>query len=390
MYLHHTSRWPNYLLLFNFLSLLVIGFLTQYSAAGGKIYPYLFHQAFVVLCIGLPTSFFIIKTNINFYYKWAYHIFILSVISLLAVHIAGKTAMGATRWISFMGLNFQPAEILKISLVLMLARYFNDLKKNDLEGSLFLLPPLLFIILPLFLILKQPSLGTFIIILLLTFSIYFAIGLKQKYFIILAVVLISSSPLIWKYGLYDYQKTRIMTFLSLLNNNGNSNNNGVNSSNNKIVISDTNYNIVQSKIAIGSGGLAGKGFLKGSQTQLKFLPEKHTDFALAVIAEEFGFFGVLLVILLYIGFCLQGILISLNAQDTFQKIIALGLSLLFFYHFLINVAMCSGLIPVVGMPLLTISYGGSIALASIISFSLLLKIDLENKEEAYLTNSSFR
>jgi rod shape determining protein RodA len=359
---YSTIRKLNYFLITAFFTILIFGFYVQYSAASGNLKPFLSHQLFLFTVIGIPVFLITVLVSKDFYFKYSYVFFIITVILLLFVFLTGKSAMGATRWIRFMGINLQPAEFLKTSVILMLARYFSKFTHEDLKNPFFLLLPILYLIFPLYLILKQPSLGTFILISTSVILIYFIIGVNIKYFLILFLLLLLSVPLVWKYGLYDYQKVRILTFLKPEESSR-----------------DANYNILQSKIAIGAGGLYGKGLISGDQTQLKFLPERHTDFVLAVIAEELGFIFVLLIILCYLILFLLGIYISIKTKDTFSKILSFSISILFFLHFFINLSMISGFVPIVGMPLSIMSYGGSTMIVNLINFGILLRINLNNK-----------
>lgn len=348
----------SYSLVIIFLVILCSGFYSQYSSGYGSMYPFLIHQVVIVCAIGIPVFIITIVIDKQLYFKYAYVFFAITVVLILLVFLTGKSSMGATRWIKFMGINMQPAEFLKISTIFMFARYFSKFTQEDLKNPFFLALPVLSLIFPLYLVLRQPSLGTFLLIVALTLSIYFIIGVSLKYFFVLFISLLISIPLVWHYGLYEYQKTRILTFIKPEESSR-----------------DANYNILQSKIAIGSGGLHGRGLISGAQTQLRFLPERHTDFVFAVVAEELGFAFVLFLIFLYLAFYLVGLYISISSQSMFDKILCFGISMLVFLQCMINLAMISGLAPVVGMPLPIMSYGGSTMIANILNLGILLKIN---------------
>jgi rod shape determining protein RodA len=261
--------------------------------------------------------------------------------------------MGAKRWLSLGGLNIQPSEFMKLAVILALARYFHQTYPEDIRRIPFLIPPALMIALPAVLILKEPNLGTTIILVTTSGLICFLAGVRWRYFIGLALIVLASLPVVW-HVLHDYQKRRVLTFL-----NPDSDPLGA------------GYNILQSMIAIGSGGFFGKGFLQGSQSQLDFLPEKHTDFIFTVLAEEFGFFGCLILLGLFAMLLASGMMVADRSRSTFGSLMAAGVVALIFLHILINCGMVMDLLPVVGVPLPLMSYGGSITVSTVLAIGLL-------------------
>ncbi len=345
-------------LLLCFLLLVLSGLSVQYSAAGGDVRPWALHQAIMII-IFLPLFFIIIIADRNVLFNYAYLLFIISISLLLLVKSIGVTRMGATRWIHVFGVVIQPSELVKIAIILQLSRYLTNYQTHQtLIGFL----SLVFIMaIPVLLTLLQPSLGSSIIMIIIIASLLFAAGLDKKYFIFAMITCLITGPLIWQ-SLHDYQKSRILIFLD--------------PSQDPL---GAGYNILQSEIAIGAGGMFGKGFLQGSQTQLRFLPEKHTDFAFAVFTEEHGFFKTLLFFSLYFYLIIKCLIIAKQSYDNFYRLVAVGISTFFSSHFFINIGMVTGLLPVVGIPLPFLSYGGSIMLAAILCFGLLLNIDINNK-----------
>lgn len=277
---------------------------------------------------------------------------------LLAVMIVGKTTMGATRWLSFGPMNLQPSEIAKPVIIITLARYFAEhghFGGLDLKE---LLIPLGFVIIPVVFILEQPDLGTAMMILFIGATMILFAGIKFRTFAALTGAVIAVAWIGWSF-LHDYQRQRIFTFL-----------------NPEADPRGSGYHIIQSKIAIGSGSLTGKGFMKGTQSQLAFLPERHTDFAFSVFAEEWGFVGTAVLIILYLLIIIWGIYIARRASDRFGMYLAVGITAMLFWHIIVNLGMVTGLLPVVGVPLPLFSYGGTSMLTSMIGVGLLLNISM--------------
>ena len=348
----------NYNLLFTIILIFFIGILALYSAGNGNLNPYASRQLIHFFAF-IPAIFIIALININFWFNTSYLLYFGSLASLILVEIIGYKSMGATRWLNLGFMRIQPAEIMQIGIILGLAKYFQTKDLLEIKKNKTLIIPILMILMPVVLILKQPSLGTALLIIIISSTILFCVGVQIWKFILCASLILVSSPVIWKYGIKDYQKQRIMTF--------------VNPSTDPL---KSGYNITQSKIAIGSGGLNGKGFLNGTQGQLEFLPEKHTDFIFTIIAEEFGFFGVFITIVLYM--VVFGILIYMviKNQNTFGRVIIIGVFTNLFFHFFINIGMITGILPVVGMPLPLLSYGGSITVSTLISIGFILNADI--------------
>ena len=331
----------------------LIGFAMMVSAAGGAFHPWAAQQvskfsiAFVLMVI-------IAIVPMRLLMDWAYPIYFICLLILIGVDITGHIGMGAKRWLSLGGLNLQPSEFMKLAVILVLARYFHQMHPEDIRRLPFLIPPLLLIAMPAILILRQPNLGTTTIMCTVGVILCFLAGVQWRYFVAIAAGGLSALPVVWHF-MHDYQKRRVLTFLN----------------------PDTDplgagYNILQSMIAIGSGGLFGKGYLKGSQSQLNFLPEKHTDFIFTMLAEEFGFLGCLILLALYAVLLSAGMMVALRSRSTFGAMVASGVVALIFMHILINCGMVMGMMPVVGVPLPLMSYGGSIMVSTVLATGLLL------------------
>ncbi|MFZ8864471.1 MAG: rod shape-determining protein RodA [Rickettsiales bacterium] len=356
------SRWKSidFKLLLAVLLLFIIGIITLYSANSGQMNPWATKQ-FLRFLIFFPIFLFIIFIDLKIIYKAVYLFYFIGLILLIYVIFSGHYAMGAKRWINLGFFKLQPSEFMKIALILALARYFHNLHIYKMQNIIFLIIPILMVITPVLLIMKQPDLGTSLILFALAIVIFFVAGVGIWKFIISALAVAISAPFLWA-NLKAYQKQRILTFLDPESDPLGS-----------------GYNIIQSKIAIGSGGLSGKGFLSGTQGQLNFLPERETDFIFTIIAEEYGFIGSIFVMLLYCYILVRFIKISLECNCLFSKYTVTGLCFFLFLHLFINIAMITGLIPVVGAPLPFISYGGTILIISLITTALALNIDYNKK-----------
>lgn len=350
---------PKKIFVFVFL-LALLGFFMMYSAAKGSIYPWAYKQIIVFL-FSIPLLLGICLLNIRFIYSNAYFVFFLTLLLLLVVLILGHKAMGATRWINFGFFTMQPSEVVKLSLIIALARFFHSIEQREINKPQQLLIAAAIVLLPFLLILKQPDLGTALTLIILAGSIFFVAGISKWIFIVIGSLSLISAPILW-YFMHDYQKQRIFTFLHPDNDPLGS-----------------GYNIKQSIIAIGSGGITGKGFLNGSQVQLNFLPEKQTDFVFTMFAEENGFIGSILLLLTYFTIMLLGIHVAINCKHQFGRIIAYGVSSLFFIHFFINIAMVMGLVPVVGSPLPMFSFGGTFMITNMAGFALIANVAMHNK-----------
>lgn len=339
-----------------------VGFAMLYSAAGGDIQPWASRQI-IRFGIGTCLMLTIALIDIRFWMRWAYLIYGIALALLVAVEFVGMTGMGATRWISLGFFNLQPSEIMKIALVLALARYFHGLSLDDTGRIIFLLPALALIGLPTMLVLKQPDLGTALLLAAGGSIVLFLAGVRLWKFALALGAALAALPIAWS-QLHEYQKGRIMTFM--------------NPEDDPL---GAGYHIMQSKIALGSGGVSGKGFLAGTQSHLNFLPEMRTDFIFTMLAEEFGMIGGLALMGLYILILIYAYVIGFRARHQFGRLVALGIATTFFLYIFINVGMVTGILPVVGVPLPLISYGGTAMLTLLIGFGLLLSVSIHRGVE---------
>jgi rod shape determining protein RodA len=335
----------------------LVGYALLYSAAGGSHTPWAFrHGIRLVVMTGLAVAIALI--DIKKLFRLAYPTYGLVLLLLVAVKIVGEINKGAQRWIDLGFVQLQPSELMKLALVLALARYFHAAYLEEVRRPLFLLPPLLMILSPVVLVLKQPDLGTAGMLGMVGTAMLFLGGMAIWKFLAAGVLAAAALPIAWA-QLHDYQRQRVMTFLDPENDP-----------------LGAGYHIIQSKIAIGSGGLWGRGYLRGTQAQLSFLPEKHTDFAFTMLAEETGFVGAVAVLALVLAITLAGTAIALRAESHFARLLAAGVTCNFALYAIINVAMVTGLIPVVGVPLPLVSYGGTAMLTVMIGLGLLLNVQV--------------
>jgi rod shape determining protein RodA len=325
------------------------------SAAGGSFEPWAVRHVarFAVLLVAMIA---IAVTDIRIWLRYAYVIYLVALGLLIAVEIAGSIGMGAQRWINLWVINLQPSELMKIALVLALARCFHRIDEEEIGRPFVLLPPLMMVLVPSALVLRQPDLGTATMLLMAGGAVFFAAGVRLWKFALLIAAAVAVAPLAWRM-LRDYQRQRVLTFL-----NPESDPLG------------TGYHIIQSKIALGSGGLFGKGFLQGTQSHLNFLPEKQTDFIFTMLAEEFGLVGALGLLGLYVVMLGYSFAIAFASRNQFGRLLAIGVTTTFFLYLFINMAMVMGVIPVVGVPLPLISYGGTAMMALMIGFGLLMSV----------------
>jgi rod shape determining protein RodA len=348
----------NWLIIYLILALAFVGFFMLYSAAGGNFRPWLIKQL-MFFTIFFSVMILIAITDIRIWFRLAYYFYCFALLLVIAVDVMGHNALGATRWFKIGFLTIQPSEIMKVCMVLALARYFSQIEAENIPKIRSLIIPALLIFAPAFFIFSQPDFGTAAILVLVGVAILFLAGIKIWKFIFAGIIGLITIPFIWFFLLYDYQKKRVLTFLDPSSDPLGS-----------------GYNIIQSKIAIGSGGIFGKGYLNGTQGQLNFLPEKQTDFIFTMLCEELGFFGSMSIILLYSAIIFIGIKMSLRIRHQYGKLVAIGIINIFFIHMFVNMAMVMGLIPVVGAPLPLISYGGTITATMLIGFGFLLNADL--------------
>lgn len=335
-----------------------LGVINLYSASyrfdSGST-PVFLKQVYYIL-LGLAGIFVVLNIDYKNFERYAYWIYAFSVILLITVLVAGKTGGGAKRWIGAGGLSYQPSEMVKLSLILALAKYFHN--KNTIGGYRLrdLLTPITLVTIPALLIMKQPDLGTALILLSLFVTMTLFVKIRLTSLIIAGTSVAAGVPLLW-HLMKDYQKRRLMTFL-----------------NPELDPLGSGYHIIQSKIAVGSGRLFGKGYLSGTQSKLQFLPEHHTDFIFSVLAEEWGFIGSMVVILSFLFLILWGVSIAKECKERFGTLLSFGVLTMISWHFLINIGMVVGLLPVVGVPLPFFSYGGSFIITIMIGIGLLLNI----------------
>lgn len=338
-----------------------IGLVNIYSAgfslADFRQAPYHIKQMQWILIgfVAMTIAFFV---NYRFLCRHAYIIYGISIVLLLIVFLGGYATRGSQRWIAIAGFTFQPSELVKLTVILALAKYFDRhrIPRSYHLRELFI--PFMMVMLPFLFILKQPDLGTGLILLILFLSMVFFVGLDWRSLLMACSAGLIVAPVGW-FLLRDYQRERIMTFFSPERDPLGS-----------------GYHIIQSMIAAGSGGLFGKGFLKGSQTQLKFLPEQQTDFVFSVFAEEWGFLGGVVLLVLFLLLILWGIKIIIHAKDYVGALVALGVTMLIFWEVFINIGMVLGILPVVGIPLPFLSYGGSSMVVLMMAVGLLMNISV--------------
>ena len=331
------------------------GIAMLYSAADGSMEPWAAKQTIrfaivLILMVGAALP------DIRHWFRAAYWVYAIVLALVVAVDLRGFVGMGAQRWIDLGVIQLQPSELMSVAVMLALARYFHSLSDEDVGRIRYLIMPALMVGVPAALVLKQPDLGTAVILLMGGAVLFFIAGVRLCYFALTVAAAAAALPGVWHF-LRDYQKTRIYTFLD--------------------PDSDplgAGYHILQSKIALGSGGLFGKGFLQGSQSHLSFLPERQTDFIFTTLAEEFGFLGGLGLLALYSLIIVYGFAIALRSRNHFGRLLGLGIVTNFFLSVFINTAMVMGLIPVVGVPLPLISYGGTAMLAVMFGFGLLINV----------------
>ncbi len=343
-------NWPFLLLL---TAITGVGVAALYSVAGGSLEPWSSRHV-VRYCIGLGLVFAIALIDMRWWMRAAYPFYLVVLIMLAAVPLIGVQSGGAQRWLGFGAYSLQPSEIMKIALVLALARYYQWLPPEKVWRPDAVLPPLLMIGAPIALALAQPDLGTAALFGIVGCGLLFLAGVSWAYFIVAMAGIIMVLPHVWE-RLHDYQRERVLTFLDPGRDPLGS-----------------GYHILQSKIAIGSGGLMGKGFMQGTQAQLNFLPEKHTDFIFTMFSEEMGFLGAIGLLALYLLVLMFITYMALRCRGTFQRLVAAGMGLCLFAYVFINVAMVTGLVPVVGVPLPLVSYGGTSMLTMMVGLGFVL------------------
>jgi rod shape determining protein RodA len=340
----------------------LVGYGTLYSAAGGSHEPWAWRHG-VRLAVGMTVMLAIGLVDLRWIFRFAYPAYGLTVGLLAVVDVMGEINKGAQRWIDLGIVQLQPSEIMKLCLILALARYFHDLRLEDVRRPLMLLVPLLMILLPAGLVMLQPDLGTAIMLVGGGVAMLWLAGVPVWQFVAVGAVGGAALPVLWS-QLHDYQRQRVLTFLD--------------------PSSDplgAGYHIIQSKIALGAGGLWGRGYLEGTQAQLNFLPEKQTDFAFTMLAEEVGFIGSLGVLTLFLLLLVVTFMIAVRCSSHFGRLLAMGLGANLALYVGINVGMVAGLLPVVGIPLPLVSYGGTAMLTVLLGFGLVLSTDVNRHHQ---------
>lgn len=323
-----------------------------YSAGGGAWQPFALSQLIKIL-LGLVVFFFAAFTNIKTWIKSAYLIYAIALIMIILVTFVGHTGMGAQRWLNLGFIHIQPSEFIKIALVLALARYFAWMNSVELSQIKNYLVPIAMLLVPFGLIVAQPDLGTALSMGMITVGVFYIVGAQKKWFIIAAILGLMAAPVVWYGGLHDYQRDRIITFIDPDHD-----------------ARGAGYQINQAKIAFGSGGITGKGYLNGSQSQQSFLPEKQTDFIFTMLGEELGFIGAFILLAVYTWIILVLFWCAKTCRNRFGQLICFGFMLNFFIYYFINISMVLGLMPTVGVPLPLMSFGGSSLLSLMFGFGL--------------------
>ena len=359
LYQDMESKRYNFNIIWLTLVLLLIGSLNLYSATYGiefsqsHYWKTQIYRFFLYIILASPILFFHYRVMDRF----SYLIYAINILLLLLVLILGDNILGSKRWINLGFFVIQPSEFMKITIIWVLAKYFSEDRSLEPYSLGRLTVPILLVIFPVLLVALQPDLGTALIILGIATGIFLFIKIKHQHLIALLILGAVCTPIAYKFALKDYQQQRIKTFW-----NPQSDPRGA------------GYNAIQSMVAVGSGKFVGKGFTKGTQSQLKFLPEHHTDFIFSVLAEEHGLFGSVFLLMLFLLFLFQGIKIAHESNDKFAMIFAVGIVVFFFCHILVNLGMSMGILPVVGVPLPFMSYGGSFLLTCVISVLILFNI----------------
>ncbi|WP_350238185.1 peptidoglycan glycosyltransferase MrdB [Pectobacterium colocasium] len=340
------------------LALLGYSLFVLWSASGQDIG--MMERKVVQIVLGFTVMIVMAQIPPRVYEGWAPYLYVFCVILLLIVDIFGQISKGAQRWLDLGFIRFQPSEIAKIAVPLMVARFINrDMCPPSLKNTAI---ALVLIFVPTLLVAAQPDLGTSILVALSGLFVLFLAGMSWRLIGIAVLLLAAFIPILWFFLMHDYQRARVMMLLD--------------------PESDplgAGYHIIQSKIAIGSGGLSGKGWLHGTQSQLEFLPERHTDFIFAVLSEELGLIGVLILLAMYLFMIMRGLVIAANAQTSFGRVMVGGLMLILFFYVFVNIGMVSGILPVVGVPLPLISYGGSALVVLMAGFGIVMSIHTHRK-----------
>ena len=331
---------------------LIISEVMLYSAGGGSWNPFALSQLLKII-VGFGVFFVAAFTNIKIWIKSANVIYVIALILIILVTFVGHTGMGAQRWLNLGFIHIQPSEMFKMALVLALARYFAWMNSVDLDKFKNYIVPAMMMLVPFGLIVLQPDLGTALSIAMITIGMFYIVGANKKWFIIGAILAVMAAPVVWYGGMHQYQRERIITFLDPDHD-----------------ARGAGYQINQAKIAFGSGGVFGKGYMNGSQSQQSFLPEKQTDFIFTMLGEEFGFFGAFLLLALYTFIVAVLFWAAKTCRNRFGQLVCFGFMLNFFIYYFINISMVLGLVPTVGVPLPLMSFGGSSLLSLMFGFGL--------------------
>lgn len=347
-------------LIFVILALNLIGLINLYSATHGLYHrdkTELFWLQIGWLFVGWSVFFALTFIDYKVFTRIAYFLYSINLAALVAVEFVGKTSLGATRWLDLGFMRYQPSETMKLVMVLTLAKIFSVRNTEKGLGVKDLLIPGILALLPFVLTVKQPDLGTAMLLLGISATVLLFVGVRKSILVFAAIVAVIAAPVVWNFGLKEYQKNRVLTFLSPGRDPR-----------------GTGYNSIQSKIAVGSGRVLGKGFRKGTQSQLEFLPERHTDFIFSVLSEEHGFIGSILTLVLFVMAYLMAIKVAMQAPDKFGALIVVGVLAYLFWHVFVNMSMVIGLMPIVGVPLPLISYGGSSMLSTMTGLGLISSV----------------
>ncbi|HUD51348.1 rod shape-determining protein RodA [Parvibaculum sp.] len=369
-------RLGDKLLEFNwgFLLLLTVissmGFAMLYSVADGSFSPWALKQM-VRFVVGVGIMIVAAVIDLRLWMRVAYPMYAVALVLVTAVDIVGFKGMGAQRWLNLGIIQLQPSEIMKVAILLALARYFHGLTLEETSRIKNLIVPLLLVVVPVGLVVKQPDLGTAILLTVSGVVLFFAAGLAWRYFIFGGAAVLAAIPVIWD-RLHDYQRNRVFTFLDPERDP-----------------LGAGYHILQSKIALGSGGVFGKGFMAGTQAHLNFLPEKQTDFIFTMLSEELGFVGGLTLLAFYSVVLIFSFSVAIQCRNQFGRLLALGIAVMFFFYVFINTAMVMGLLPVVGVPLPLVSYGGTAMLSLMFAFGLLMSVYVHRNVEIARSPSAF-
>ncbi|KGQ66849.1 rod shape-determining protein RodA [Gallibacterium anatis] len=340
-------------LLLGLIVVVIYGLIVLYSASGGS--EKMFNSRVMQVAMGFTVLFVFAQLPPRFYQKLAPYLYLVGIILLILVDLIGTTSKGAQRWLDLGLFRFQPSELIKLSVPLMVATFLGKRQLPPSFGNTII--ALALIIAPTLLVAIQPDLGTSILVAASGIFVVFLAGMSWKLIATAVIGVAGFIPVLWFYLMHDYQKTRVLTLLDPEKDP-----------------LGAGYHIIQSKIAIGSGGLFGKGWMMGTQSQLEFLPEPHTDFIFAVLSEEYGLIGIIILLIIYLFIIGRGLIIGAKAQDAFGRILTGALTLIFFVYVFVNIGMVSGILPVVGVPLPLVSYGGTSFVTLMASFGLIMSI----------------